>query len=158
MEPVARLDLQRYAGQWHEIARLPMSFQRRCDGEATATYRPNKNGTLAVHNACRTASGRTISADGVARQPQPADEPAKLKVRFAPAWLGWLPFVWADYWVIALDDDYRWAMVGEPRRKYLWILAREPQMERALFEELKTRARRMGYDLAPLIVSPRRAG
>jgi apolipoprotein D and lipocalin family protein len=158
VEAVARLDLERYAGLWHEIARLPMSFQRRCDGETTATYRLNPDRTVAVHNACRTASGETISADGVARQPQPTDEPAKLKVRFAPAWLGWLPSVWADYWVIALDADYRWAMVGEPRRKYLWILAREPQMERALFEELKTRARRMGYDLAPLIVSPRRAG
>lgn len=157
VQAVARLDLQRYAGQWHEIARLPNRFQRRCDGKVTATYRVSRGGTLAVHNACRTRRGAMLGADGVAWQPQPADEPAKLKLRFAPAWLDWLPFVRADYWVIALDADYRWAMVGEPRRRYLWILAREARMERALLEELKTKARRMGYDLAPLVVTARPA-
>jgi apolipoprotein D and lipocalin family protein len=88
----------------------------------------------------------------VARRPD-AYARAKLQVRFAPAWLSWVPLVWADYWVIALDDDYRWAMVGQPGRKYLWILSREPSLDRKTFDELKAKATSMGYDLSPLIVS-----
>ncbi|SEW13019.1 apolipoprotein D and lipocalin family protein [Luteibacter sp. 329MFSha] len=149
---VANLDLDRYAGTWHEIARLPMYFQRKCTGAVTATYKPLPDGTVAVHNACDTGSGERIASDGVARRPEPYAR-GKLEVRFAPKWLSWIPFVWADYWVIALDDDYRWAMVGQPGRKYLWILSRTPAMDKATFDSLKQRATAMGYDLSPLIVS-----
>jgi apolipoprotein D and lipocalin family protein len=76
-----------------------------------------------------------------------------LEVRFAPNWLSWLPFVWADYWVIDLDPGYTWAVVGEPDRDYLWILSREPAMDRVLFEQIKARAIAMGYDLGPLIMA-----
>ncbi|HEX7112804.1 MAG TPA: lipocalin family protein [Mizugakiibacter sp.] len=147
------IDIARYLGTWHEIARLPLYFERNCARDITATYTANPDGTLGVHNACVKADGSTKSADGVARRPDPSGAPAELEVRFAPSWLGFLPFVWGDYWVIALDRDYRWAMVGEPSRDYLWILAREPGLDRATFEDLKARATAMGYDLAPLIVS-----
>jgi apolipoprotein D and lipocalin family protein len=149
---VSHLDLDRYAGTWHEIARLPMWFQRKCEKDVTAHYTPRPDGTVAVHNACVTAEGKTIASDGVARRPEPFAM-GKLQVRFAPAWLSWVPLVWADYWVVALDDDYRWAMIGQPGRKYLWILSREPSLDRKTFEELKARAVSMGYDLGPLIVS-----
>ncbi|WP_369931063.1 lipocalin family protein [Xanthomonas sp. NCPPB 2632] len=149
---VSHLDLDRYAGTWHEIARLPMWFQRKCEKDVTAHYTPQPDGTVAVHNACVTAEGKTIASDGVARRPEPFAL-GKLQVRFAPAWLSWVPLVWADYWVVALDDDYRWAMIGQPGRKYLWILSREPSLDRKTFEELKARAVSMGYDLGPLIVS-----
>lgn len=149
---VSHLDLDRYAGTWHEIARLPMWFQRKCEKDVTAHYTPQPDGTVSVHNACVTAEGKTIASDGVARRPEPFAL-GKLQVRFAPAWLSWVPLVWADYWVIALDDDYRWAMIGQPGRKYLWILSREPSLDRKTFEELKARAISMGYDLGPLIVS-----
>lgn len=149
---IGDLDLQRYAGTWHEIARLPMYFQRKCTGPVTARYAPQADGTVAVHNECVTAEGTTIAGDGVARRPEPFAR-GKLEVRFAPKWLSWLPLVWADYWVIALDEDYRWAMVGQPGRKYLWILSREPSLNRATFDMLKSRAVAMGYDLNPLILS-----
>jgi len=152
LAPVSDLDLTRYAGTWHEIARLPMWFQRKCESNVTAHYEPKADGTVAVHNACVTAEGKTIASDGVARRPDNFAR-GKLEVRFAPAWLSWLPLVWADYWVLALDDDYRWALVGQPGRKYLWILSREPSLDRATFEALKKQATAMGYDLAPLIVS-----
>ncbi len=71
-------------------------------------------------------------------------------MRFVPDWLSWVPLVWADYWVLALDPDYQWALVGEPDRKYLWILSRLPEMDRAQFEQLKAKAETMGYDLGPL--------
>lgn len=149
---VSHLDLERYAGTWHEIARLPMYFQRKCETGVTATYTPRADGTIGVHNQCVTAEGKTIASDGVARRPEPFSQ-GKLEVRFAPAWLSWLPMVWAEYWVIALDENYRWAMVGQPSRKYLWILSRTPAMNRTTFESLKAKAVTMGYDLTPLIVS-----
>ena len=71
-------------------------------------------------------------------------------MRFAPRWLSWLPMVWGDYWVIALDPDYQWAMVGTPGRDYLWILSRAPQLEAQTYAELVERARRMGYPVEKL--------
>lgn len=148
-QPVRSLDLNRYAGQWHEIAHLPMFFQRKCVGAVTATYTPMPDGTVHVHNACHTRDGRQ-TVDGVARITP--GQPAALKVRFAPAWLGWLPRAWADYWVIEVDPDYQWAVVGSPSRKYLWILARQPDMKRALFESIKSRARQRGYAVEKLVL------
>lgn len=147
---VPALDMGRYAGQWHEIAHLPVSFQKKCVGDITATYALRADGRISVHNACRTGDGGHIAAEGVAR-PVP-DEPGQLQVRFVPDWLAWVPLVWADYWVIALDPDYQWAVVGDPDRKYLWILSRSPSMGKAQFADLKARAEAMGYDLGPLRV------
>jgi len=144
------LDMDRYAGQWHEIAHLPVSFQKKCVGDITATYSLRADGRISVHNACREADGDRVAADGVARPVE--GHPGRLQVRFVPDWLSWVPLVWADYWVIALDPGYQWAVVGEPDRKYLWILSRSPSMDKALFEQLKARAEAMGYDLAPLRV------
>lgn len=147
---VAALDIDRYAGQWHEIAHLPVSFQKKCVGDITATYGLRSDGRISVLNGCRVEDGTRIQAEGVARPVK--GEPGQLEVRFAPDWLSWVPLVWADYWVIALDPDYQWAVVGEPDRKYLWILSRSPSMERGQFEALKARAEAMGYDLEPLKV------
>jgi len=147
---VDTLDIGRYAGQWHEIAHLPVSFQKKCVGDITATYALRAEGRISVHNACRTADGARIAAEGVARPVK--GQPGQLQVRFAPDWLAWLPLVWADYWVIALDPDYQWALVGDPDRKYLWILSRAPSMDSALFARIRSRAEAMGYDLAPLKV------
>lgn len=147
---VEALDIDRYAGQWHEIAHLPVSFQKNCVGDITATYSLRGDGRISVTNACRIDSGERIVAEGVARPVE--GQPGQLQVRFAPDWLSWVPLVWADYWVIALDPDYQWAVVGEPGRRYLWILSRAPSMDRALFDQLKAKAEAMGYALAPLRV------
>jgi apolipoprotein D and lipocalin family protein len=101
-QPVPSLDLHRYAGTWHEVARLPMYFQRKCLDGVVATYTPNPDGTIHVHNSCRTAKG-LMSVNGIARIRD--DQPAALQVRFAPAWLTWLPMAWAAYWVIAVDRE-----------------------------------------------------
>ena len=148
-QPVSTLDLDRYAGQWHEIAHLPMFFQRKCLEAVTASYTPMPDGTIHVHNACQTRAGRQ-TVDGVAKIVD--GQPAAFKVRFAPAWLGWLPRAWADYWVIEVAPDYQWAVVGSPSRKYLWILARRPDMRRALFESIKDRARQRGYAVENLVL------
>jgi len=148
---VPALDLSRYAGHWHEIAHLPVSFQKKCVGEISAAYTLREDGLVGVRNSCRTKSGDIAVAEGVARKVP--EHPGRLEVRFAPDWLSWVPIVWADYWVVALDPGYQWALVGEPDRKYLWILSRSPTMPRAQFDEIKARAAAMGYDLDPLIIA-----
>lgn len=148
---VPALDISRYAGQWYEIAHLPMLFQDKCTGDITAAYTLRDDSHIGVRNACRKADGETSVAEGLARPVK--GHPGRLEVRFAPNWLSWLPFVWADYWVIDLDPGYTWAVVGEPGRDYLWILSREPAMDKALFEKIKARAVAMGYDLGPLIMA-----
>lgn len=149
--PVPALDLERYVGQWHEIAHLPMFFQRQCVDQITATYTANPDKTIGVHNVCRTKSGKMDSSDGVARRVP--DQPGALKVRFAPRVLSWLPWVWADYWVVELDPEYRWAVVGGPSHKYLWILSRPPAMDTRLFQQIRDHARERGYPVDKLVMA-----
>lgn len=150
-QPVAQLDLARYTGQWHEIAHLPLVFQRKCVSDVTAEYTVKKDGQIQVRNACRTSEGSLDTAIGVARTVGPGPEGA-LQVRFAPDWLSWVPWVWADYWVVEIDPDYQWAVVGSPSRKYLWILSRSPDMAHAQFEAIRARAIQRGYVLDELRV------
>lgn len=150
-QPVPTLDLQRYLGQWHEIAHLPIFFQRKCLDTITATYTANLDGTIGVHNACRDKDGAIDASDGVARKV--AGATTALKVRFAPSWLAWLPIVWGDYWVVDLDADYRWAVVGGPSRKYMWVLSRSPKMSRATFAQITWRARQRGYSTEDLVMA-----
>jgi apolipoprotein D and lipocalin family protein len=143
------VDLDRYAGNWFEIARFPNRFQRQCIGDVRATYARRPDGRVDVVNRCRVANGET-AARGVARI---ADErtSAKLKVRFAPAWLSWLPMVWGDYWIIGLASDYSWAVVGDPGRDYLWILARAPHLDDASIAVARAVARDNGFDIDRLV-------
>ena len=107
-------------------------------------------------NRGRDKDGRFEEARGVARTVD--GRTSTLEVRFAPAWLSWLPMVWGDYWVIALDEaDYRWAMVGSPDADYLWILSRTPQLDPAVHERLVAQARAMGYPVDDLIATPQRS-
>ncbi len=149
--PVATLELGKYLGQWHEIAHLPMFFQRKCVGDITAQYTLKDNGRIEVRNSCRTRDGSRDESVGEARTVD--GSPGALKVRFAPRWLGWVPGIWGDYWVLDVDPDYRWAVVGGPSKKYLWILAREPGMAPALFNRLKSDAQARGYELKDLVVA-----
>ena len=147
---VPAVDLDRYAGAWHEIARYPNFFERMCARDVTANYTRNPDGTIAVVNACRKEDGSVQSAEGIAR----VIAPAKLEVRFAPAWLGWLPFVWGDYWVIDLAPDYSYAVVGAPSREYLWILARDPRMDDATYARITGSLANFGFDAAKLLRNP----
>ncbi len=146
---VPSVDLDRYAGDWFEIARFENRFQQKCAGDVKASYARRPDGRIDVTNSCRTADGGTTVAKGVARVEDAATR-SKLKVRFAPALLSFLPFVWGDYWIIGLDDNYRWALVGSPDRSYLWILSRTPQMDQALFDQALARARANGFDVSKL--------
>ena len=150
---IASLDVARYMGTWYEIAKYPNIFQRRCARNTRAQYLPQADGTLQVLNRCVTDSGEEINALGLAKQIGPATSP-KLKVRFAPAWLSWLPQVWGDYWVIDLDDDYQLAAVSEPSREYLWVLSRTPKVDANTYNALLKRLSAQGFDLSKLERSP----
>jgi apolipoprotein D and lipocalin family protein len=148
---VGEVDLARYAGQWFEIAKYPNRFQQHCVADTTATYRRLDDGRIAVVNRCRTRDGAD-EADGVAR---PVDgRTDRLEVSFLPAALRWLPIGWGDYWIIELAPDYRYAVVGEPSRKYLWVLARARALAPEDRRAIETRLPAHGYDPAKLVDSP----
>jgi len=143
---VPSVDLQRYAGKWFEIAAYPHFFQRGCTG-STAEYAALPDGRISVTNRC-VKNGESVTVRGVARV-VPGSGNARLKVRIGPA-----PFA-GDYWVIALDSrDYQWAVVGHPSRNYLWILARRPTLDPALYQRLLREIERLGYDPARIVKTP----
>lgn len=148
---VASVDLSRYAGQWYEIARLPNRFENKCVGDVMATYTVLKGNQIKVVNQCRKSNGEMSSVEGRARLADKDGPNTKLKVRFAPSFLSFLPFVWGDYWIIELAPDYSYAVIGEPKRRYLWILSRTPQMDATKIQELASRAAAQGYDVSQLI-------
>jgi apolipoprotein D and lipocalin family protein len=149
--PVSSVDLERYAGLWHEIAKIPNRFQKQCARGTTAEYTLRDDGRIDVVNRCLREDGRPDEAKGVARI---VDEEtrAKLEVSFV-SFLGWRPF-WGDYWVIGLDEDYRWAIVGTPDRKYGWILARSPSLEDDELEEIFAILERNGYERSAFELDP----
>lgn len=147
---IANLDLPRYMGTWTEIARYPNRFQKQCAGASTATYSLLPAGSVRVVNRCPQVDGKVDEAIGEARRIGPAGS-ATLQVRFAPAWLSLLPFVWGDYWVVELDEAYQLAVVSEPKREYLWVLARQPSLSAPAWAALTERLRAMGFEPARLL-------
>ena len=145
------VDLSRYAGRWYEIARLPNSFQEKCAGDVTAQYALLGAGRIKVVNRCRKRDGRMTEAEGVARLADKKGANSRLKVRFAPGYLSFLPFVWGDYQIMELAPDYSYALVGEPGRKYLWILSRTPQMDEGTYRKLTETAASQGFDVSRLV-------
>lgn len=143
------VDLARYAGVWHEVARLPNPFQRSCVG-ATARYTLLPDGGMEVVNTCATARGRCRSIEGRA-EVVPCSGNARLRVRFSGI-AGVVPVSReGNYWIIALDEDYQWAVVGTPDRRFLWILARERSLPPDLYGALVERARCLGFDVTRLV-------
>jgi apolipoprotein D and lipocalin family protein len=147
LEAVAAVDLDRYVGTWFEIANFLHRFQRGCTA-TTATYTLRSDGDIDVLNRCRkeTVDGDLKSALGRARVVDPATN-AKLQVSF------FRPF-WGDYWVIDLDEDYQYAVVGHPGRDYLWILSRSPTMADATYQSIVNGLQGRGYETSRLVRTP----
>ena len=136
--------LEKYLGTWYEIDRYDHRFERGLTG-VTATYSLEPDGTIKVVNAGYKDSlqGERSEAIGKAKIPDP-DVPSKLKVSFF-----WI--FYADYFVLELDPEYQWAVVGSKSDNYLWILSRRPQMDQAIYKELLSRLTQRGYDVEKLI-------
>ncbi len=152
LSTIPSLDVPRYMGTWFEIAKYPNWFQKKCVSGAKAEYSLLSDGQVKVINRCRLAGGALNEAIGVARQVGPSTS-AKLEVHFAPAWLAFLPFVWGNYWVIDIDEDYQLVAVSEPNKEYLWILSRTPSIDPARYNALLNRLRQKGFDLEKLEVT-----
>lgn len=142
-EYVKNFDVQRYVGVWYEIARFPHKFEKNLVG-VTATYTMNPDGRITVENAGRflTLGGKVKKAMGKAKFAG-SEQHGHLKVSF---------FLWfyADYYIMALDENYQWALIGSTSDDYLWILSRSPHMEQEIYGMLLEKARSMGYNLANL--------
>ena len=146
LRTVDGVDLKRYSGTWYEIARYPNRFQRDCHSDTKAEYTVRKDGKVQVVNSCRQKDGKTKTARGTAKV---ADKRTNAKLRVTFFW----PF-YGDYWVIGLSPDYRYTIVGEPKRKYLWILSRTPEMDEATYEGVLGQIREAGYNPEKLIKTP----
>ena len=145
---VAEVDLTRYSGKWFEIASFPMFFQRKCVADTTAEYKANGSGGIRVVNRCTTEKG-VDEAVGVATV-VPEFGNSRLKVSF------FWPFT-GDYWILGLDPEYRWAVVGSPNRKYLWILSRTAKLPAPLLDAALAAAQGQGFDLKELRYTSQKA-
>ena len=134
---VASVDVQRYLGNWVQQALVPNKFQKMCVSDTTATYARDGDG-LSVTNRCTDANGKPVEAKGVAKVVEGSNN-AKLKVSF------FRPF-YGDYWVLALDPDYQWVLVGEPARENGWVLSRANQLDDATYNAILDKAAALGYD------------
>lgn len=150
---VPSVDLNKYSGSWYEIAKYPNKFQKDCVGNTTATYTLKEEGKLEVLNRCLEKDG-TVKAAKAAGKVKDKTTNAKLEVRFAPSFLSFLPFVWADYWVIDLADDYSYAVVATPDRDYFWILSRKPEMDDATYQAILRRAETQGFVPGKVVKTP----
>jgi len=146
LRTVERVDLERYAGTWNEIATIPAGFQKGCVA-VTATYSLRPDGKVDVVNRCRkeTLDGPERTARGTAWSVDPSN--AKLVVQFFWPFRG-------DYWVIDLGPDYQYAVVGHPGRDYLWILSRTRSLDEATYRGILERIAAQGYDLSRIVRTP----
>ncbi|GLT85378.1 hypothetical protein SLE2022_035690 [Rubroshorea leprosula] len=153
MEVVRNLDINRYMGRWYEIASFPSTFQPKNGVNTRATYTLKEDGTVNVLNETWT-DGKRGYIEGTAYKADPKSDEAKLKVKFyVPPFLPIIPVV-GDYWVLFIDDDYQYALIGQPSRKYLWILCRQTQMDEEIYNQLLQKAKDEGYDVSKLHKTP----
>lgn len=143
LQTVPSVDLNKYAGKWYEIASYPQIFQKGCHC-TTAEYTLSEKGYVIVENRCNkdSVNGKVSYIKGKAFVEEGSGN-AKLKVQF------FWPFR-AKYWIIDLADDYSYAVVSHPNKKYLWILSRSPKMEEAVYLEILSRLKAKGFDLSKL--------
>ena len=140
---VPSVDLSRYTGRWYEIAKYPNFFERNCAADTTAEYSANPDGSIKVVNKSIGKNGKPMQVTGRATV-VPGSQNAKLKVSFAGPFSG-------AYWVIGLDEkNYSWAVVGHPSRQFLWILAREPKLPAATYQQILKLVAERGYDTSRL--------
>jgi apolipoprotein D and lipocalin family protein len=161
LQALPSLDVASYMGTWYQVLWIPNRFQRQCVADTSATYRERGDGTIEVVNRCRLADGKFDSVTGVARPPAGAARivsgrlmPARLEVSFVPVWLRWTGIGWGAYWVVELAPEGRYAIVSEPSREYLWILARQPALTPQDETAIKARLESLGFDLTRLQAHP----
>jgi apolipoprotein D and lipocalin family protein len=150
-ETVSSVNLTRYTGLWYEIAKIPNRFQKDCAGNTTAVYSLNNDGTIKVVNSCLEDDGSVNTSEGVAKVVDKKTN-SKLEVSFVRI-LG-INFFWGDYWIIGLGDNYEYAVVGTPDRKYGWILSRTKKLPPDKLDETYAILKRNGYNPEDFVTTP----
>ena len=146
LQTVSSVDLKKYAGKWYEIASYPQRFQKGCNC-TTAEYTLSEKGFVIVENRCNKdgVDGKQSYIKGKAFVENNSGN-AKLKVQF------FWPFT-GKYWIIDLADDYSYAVVSHPNKKYLWILSRTPKMNDTIYQQILSRLKEKGFDLLKLKIT-----
>jgi apolipoprotein D and lipocalin family protein len=144
LEAVSKVDLARYAGTWYELARTPNRWEADCIGNVRVEYTMGKDGKLGIRNECKKKNGKVQTAKGYAKK---GDSTSKLRLTF------FWPF-FADYWIIELDPDYKFAVIGEPKRRNLWLLGRSADVDPATYDAMVRHAAAKGYDVSRLVRTP----
>ena len=152
LHAVEELELDRYLGVWYEIARKPFAIQKQCNDASRSIYTLNENGQVLMDQHCLTQQGREYqqSAAGFIAN---APFNSKMKVSYLPEAVRWIPIWRGDYWVLKIDEDYQTVLVGEPKRQYLWLLARKPVLAPHITQHYLNYAKSLGYQLDDLIYS-----
>lgn len=157
VKPVEKFDIDRYQGTWVEIAAIPQFFQRKCVRDTRATYTAAEPQLIRVENVCTRSDGGREMVEGRARRVD-ADVPAKLEVTFFELFGEYRFWVSGGYWVIALDPNYQWAVVGHPSRRFGWVLARERRLSPVALAEVIGRIKSQGYDACEFVMTPQTGG
>ena len=149
LQTVPYVDLKKYAGKWYEIASFPQLFQKGCNC-TTAEYTLTDKGYVTIENRCNKDSinGKQSYIKGKAFVVENSGN-AKLKVQF------FWPFK-GKYWIIELADDYSYAVIGHPNKKYLWILSRTPRMDGMLYQQIISRTKEKGFDVSKIKITPQK--
>lgn len=142
LKTVQNVDLNRYIGSWYEIARFEHYFQKDCKN-VKANYTLRDDGKIDVLNSCtKISTNKYKQASAIAYSVNSSN--SKLKVSF------FRPF-YADYWILDLDEDYKYAIIGTPSKEYLWIISREKTMDDKLLNSLLEKIENLGFDRSKLI-------
>ncbi len=151
IDTIIDFDSDKYLGTWYEFARLPNSFERKCTLPITATYsvNPENQDQIIVTNQCNTKDNSPKIATGIAYLPKNSNL-GKLKVTFLPKWLRWMPFAYADYWILYTDYD-QVAVVATPNKKYLWILSRSNDLKSDILDKAILIVKNQGFNIDRMI-------
>ena len=149
LKTVPNVELPRYMGKWYEIARIPNTFQKSCLREVTANYSLLASNHVRGVNTCRKANGELFNLEVNGHVQDKTN--AKLVFKISSSWLSWIPMLKADYWIVDLADDYTYAAVATPDSQYLWLLARQPQLEESVYQQLVKRVAKQGFAVEKLV-------
>lgn len=153
IQTVQSVDLSKYLGKWHEIARLPNHFQKQCISDVTAEYALSKNKKwVQVTNSCINKNKKLEQAIARAYIVD-AKTNAKIKVNFLPVFLHWLNIGFGNYWILDLGKNYEYALVGDPTLKYLWVLSRTNKMDVYTYHQLLQKAKQLGFDVDKMVLT-----
>lgn len=156
LKTVDQVDLVRYQGLWYEVASIPASFQKKCVGNVTAEYKILPSGLVEVINSCELASGEKNIAEGRAKVTNP-EQNSKLKVTFVKL-VKWIFAFGGDYWIIDLDENYNYVVVGHPERTFGWILSRTPTLPDETLRGIQSRLEEKGYNSCDFMTTPQVGG